>query len=66
MMARPATQFGGSTSGEGVASGTTPSKAPASQDLGMTTRPAVSKVAKPGVAPGREAGSSSSDLPKQG
>jgi hypothetical protein len=64
MMARPATAFGGSTSGEGVASGTTPAKAPSSQDLGGTTKPAVSKVAKPGVAPGREAGSSPSDLPR--
>lgn len=64
MMARPATAFGGSTSGEGVASGTTPAKAPSSQDLGGTTKPAVSKVAKPGTAPGREAGSSPSDLPR--
>jgi hypothetical protein len=64
MMARPSTSFGGSTSGEGVASGTSPAKAPSSQDLGGTTRPAVSKVAKPGAAPGREAGSSSSVLPK--
>lgn len=64
MMARPSTAFGGSPSGEGVASGTTPAKAPSSQDLGGTTRPAVSKVAKPGAAPGRENGSSPSVLPK--
>jgi hypothetical protein len=64
MMARPSTQFGGSTSGEGVASGTTPAKAPKSQDMGGTTRPAVSKVAKPGTAPGREGGSSSNVLPR--
>lgn len=64
MMARPSTQFGGSTSGEGTASGTTPAKAPKSQDMGGTTRPAVSKVAKPGTAPGREGGSSSNVLPR--
>ncbi|CAB4241482.1 hypothetical protein UFOVP71_20 [uncultured Caudovirales phage] len=63
MMARPATNFAGGAA-QGVPSGTTPAKAPASKDLGMTTRPAVSKVAKPGVAPGREAGSSPSDLPR--
>jgi hypothetical protein len=62
--ARPATAFGGSTSGEGVASGTTPAKAPKAQDQGGTTKPAVSKVAKPGSTPGREAGSSSDVLPK--
>jgi len=64
MMARPATKFGGSASGDGVASGTTPAKAPSSKDMASTTRPAMSKVAKPGVAPGREAGSSQSDLPR--
>jgi len=64
MMARPSTQFGGSTSGEGTASGTTPAKAPKSQDMGGTTKPAVSKVAKPGTAPGREGGSSSNVLPR--
>jgi hypothetical protein len=64
MMARPSTQFGGSTSGEGTASGTTPAKSPKSQDMGGTTRPAVSKVAKPGTAPGREGGSSSNVLPR--
>lgn len=62
--ARPATAFGGSTSGEGVASGTTPAKAPSAQDLGGTTKPALSKVARPGTTPGREAGSSSDVLPK--
>lgn len=62
--ARPATAFGGSTSGEGVASGTAPAKAPKAQDMGGTTKPAVSKVAKPGTTPGREAGSSSDVLPK--
>jgi hypothetical protein len=65
MMARPATQFGGGTA-QGVPSGTSPAKAPGSKDLGYTTKPAVSKVSKPGAAPGREAGSSSSDLPKRG
>lgn len=64
MMARPATQFGGSTSGEGTASGTAPGKAPKSQDMGGTTKPAVSKVAKPGTAPGREGGSSANVLPR--
>lgn len=64
MMARPSTQFGGSPSGEGTASGTTPAKAPKSQDMGGTTKPAVSKVAKPGTAPGREGGSSSNVLPR--
>lgn len=64
MMARPSTQFGGSTSGEGTASGTTPAKAPKSQDMGGTTKPAVSKVARPGTAPGREGGSSSNVLPR--
>lgn len=63
-MARPATKFGGSEAGEGVASGTAPAKAPAAQDLGGTTRPAVSKAPKAGTAPGREAGSSASALPK--
>ena len=62
--ARPATAFGGSASGEGVASGTTPAKAPKAQDMGGTTKPAMSKVAKPGTTPGREAGSSSDVLPK--
>lgn len=62
--ARPATAFGGSTSGAGVASGTTPAKAPKAQDMGCTTKPAISKVAKPGTTPGREAGSSSDVLPK--
>lgn len=61
--ARPAVNFAGGAA-EGVASGTTPAKAPSAQDLGGTTRPAVSKVAKPGTAPGREAGSSPSDLPR--
>ncbi len=64
MMARPSTQFGGSTSGEGVSSGTAPAKAPKSQDMGGTTKPAVSKVAKPGTAPGREGGSSANVLPR--
>ena len=64
MMARPSTHFGGSPSGEGTASGTTPAKAPKSQDMGGTTKPAVSKVAKPGTVPGREGGSSSSTLPR--
>ena len=63
MMARPATNFAGGAA-EGVPSGTSPAKAPAAKDLGMTTRPAFSKVAKPGIAPGREAGSSPSDLPR--
>ena len=63
MMARPATNFAGG-SAEGVPSGTTPAKAPTAQDMGGTTRPALSKVAKPGSAPGREAGSSKSDLPR--
>lgn len=63
-MARPATKFGGSTSGEGVASGTAPAKAPKSQDLGGTTKPALAKVGAPGTAPGREAGASASTLPK--
>lgn len=62
--ARPATAFGGSASGEGVASGTSPAKAPKAQDMGGTTKPAMSKVAKPGTTPGREAGSSSDVLPK--
>jgi hypothetical protein len=65
LMARPATNFAGGAA-QGVPSGTKPAPAPTSKDLGMTTRPAVSKVAKPGTAPGREAGSSSSDLPKRG
>jgi hypothetical protein len=65
MMARPATNFAGGTA-TGVPSGTKPAPAPTSKDLGMTTRPAVSKVAKPGTAPGREAGSSKSDLPTRG
>jgi len=64
MMARPSTQFGGSTSGEGTASGTSPAKSPKSQDMGGTTKPAVSKVARPGSAPGREGGSSSNVLPR--
>jgi hypothetical protein len=64
MMARPSTQFGGSTSGEGTASGTTPAKAPKSQDMGGTTKPALSKVARPGTAPGREGGSSANVLPR--
>jgi len=63
MMARPATNFAGGAA-EGVASGTSPAKAPKAQDLGGTTKPAISKVAKPGTAPGREAGSSPSDLPR--
>lgn len=63
MMARPATNFAGGAA-QGVPSGTTPAKAPASQDMGSTTRPAVSKVAKPGAAPGREGGASPSVLPK--
>ena len=63
MMARPATNFAGG-SAEGVPSGTRPAKAPTAQDMGGTTRPALSKVAKPGSAPGREAGSSKSDLPR--
>lgn len=63
MMARPATNFAGDAA-QGVPSGTTPAKAPASKDLGYTTKPAVSKVSKPGTAPGREAGSSPSDLPR--
>jgi hypothetical protein len=63
MMARPATNFAGGAA-EGVASGTTPAKAPKAQDLGGTTKPALAKVAKPGTAPGREAGSSPSDLPR--
>lgn len=65
MMARPATNFAGGAA-EGVPSGTKPATAPSSKDLGYSTRPAVSKVAKPGDAPGREKGSSSSDLPKRG
>lgn len=63
MMARPATNFAGGTA-QGVPSGTSPAKAPASKDLGMTTRPNFNKVSKPGTAPGREAGSSPSDLPR--
>jgi hypothetical protein len=63
MMARPATNFAGGAA-EGVPSGTSPAKAPTAQDMGGTTRPALSKVAKPGSAPGREAGSSKSDLPR--
>ena len=65
MMARPATNFAGG-SAQGVPSGTSPAKAPTSKDLGMTTRPAVNKVAKPGMAPGREAGSAPAALPKRG
>jgi hypothetical protein len=61
--ARPAVKFGaGST--EGVASGTSPAKAPSAQDQGGNSRPNVTKVAKPGTAPGREAGSSPNVLPR--
>ena len=48
MMARPATNFAGGAA-QGVVSGTTPAKAPSSQDMGGTTKPAMSKVAKPSV-----------------
>lgn len=48
MMARPATNFAGGAA-EGVVSGTTPAKAPSAQDMGGTTKPAMSKVAKPSV-----------------
>ena len=63
MMARPATNFAGGAA-QGVVSGTTPAKAPSAQDMGGTTKPAMSKVARPGTAPGREAGTSSDVLPK--
>lgn len=63
MMARPATNFAGGAA-QGVVSGTSPAKAPSAQDMGGTTKPAMSKVARPGTAPGREAGSSPSDLPR--
>ena len=43
MMSRPAVKFG-SDSADGVASGTTPAKAPSAQDLGGTTKPDVKKV----------------------
>jgi len=46
MMARPATNFAGGAA-QGVASGTSPAKAPSAQDMGGTTKPAMSKVAKP-------------------
>jgi len=46
MMARPATNFAGGAA-QGVVSGTTPAKAPSAQDMGGTTKPAMSKVAKP-------------------
>jgi len=52
MMARPATNFAGGAA-QGTPSGTSPSAAPKSQDQGYTTKPAMSKVAAPGVAPGR-------------
>jgi hypothetical protein len=42
-MGGDAVKFGGKT-GEGVASGTTPAKAPKAQDLGGTTKPAMAKV----------------------
>lgn len=48
MMARPATNFAGGAA-QGVVSGTTPAKAPSAQDMGGTTKPAMSKVAKPSV-----------------
>lgn len=47
MMARPAVKIGAG-SAEGVASGTSPAKAPAAQDLGGTTKPALSKVSTKG------------------
>jgi hypothetical protein len=47
MMARPAVKIGAS-SAEGVASGTSPAKAPSAQDLGGTTKPALSKVSTKG------------------
>lgn len=43
-MGGTAVEFGGDTSGEGVASGTAPAKAPKAQDLGGTTKPAMAKV----------------------
>jgi len=42
--ARPAVKFGGAASGEGVASGTSPAKAPKAQDLGGTSKPSLKKV----------------------
>ncbi len=42
-MGGDAVEFGGK-GGEGVASGTTPAKAPKAQDLGGTTKPAMAKV----------------------
>jgi len=48
MMARPATNFAGGAA-QGVVSGTTPAKAPSAQDMGGTTKPALSKVARPSV-----------------
>lgn len=47
MMARPAVKIGAG-SAEGVASGTSPAKAPSAQDLGGTTKPALSKVSTKG------------------
>lgn len=47
MMARPAVKIG-TGSVEGVASGTSPAKAPPAQDLGGTTKPALSKVSTKG------------------
>jgi len=47
MMARPATNFAGG-SAEGTASGTSPAKAPKAQDMGGTTKPALSKVSTKG------------------
>lgn len=43
-MGGDAVEFGGATSGEGVASGTTPAKSPKAQNLGGTTKPAMAKV----------------------
>ena len=41
---RPAVKFGSAASGEGVASGTSPAKAPKAQDLGGTSKPSLKKV----------------------
>ena len=47
MMARPAVKIGAG-SADGVASGTSPAKAPSAQDLGGTTKPDLKKVSVKG------------------
>jgi hypothetical protein len=47
MGARPAVKIGAG-SAEGTASGTSPAKAPTAQDMGGTTKPALSKVSTRG------------------